>query len=98
MSRIRKASRRLYRPEAQAAAAQALITQPADYFGFAPLDWFGRDGPLELEIGAGRGDFLIEHATANPAVDFLAIELAAQVARLMAVRAGRRGLANLRVL
>src|SRR5260370_7977503 len=33
-----------------------------------------------------------------PASDFLSIELGASVAQLMAVRAGRRGLTNLRVI
>jgi len=58
---------------------------------------FGRRAPLEVELGAGRGDFLIERAAANPERDFIAVELATTVARMMAVRAGRRELTNLRV-
>lgn len=62
-----------------------------------PPSLFGRDAPLEVELGAGRGDFLIDRAAANPDRNFLAVELAVTVARLMAVRAGRRKLANLKV-
>jgi len=32
----------------------------ADCFLYEPLEWFGREARLELEIGAGRGDFVIE--------------------------------------
>lgn len=98
MSRIRKAGRRLRNPDARAAAARVLASCAPDRFVFAPSEWFGREAALELEIGAGRGDFIIERAAAMPERDFLAVELATQVAHLMAVRAGRRGLTNLRVL
>jgi tRNA (guanine-N7-)-methyltransferase len=52
---------------------------------------------LEVELGAGRGDFIIEYAAARPECDFLAVELSASVARVLALRAARRGLDNLRV-
>jgi tRNA (guanine-N7-)-methyltransferase len=95
---MRKAGRLWRNPDACAAVAAALIPCRTDYFVFEPLQWFGRDAALELEIGAGRGDFIIERAAAKAETDFLAVELATQVAQLMAVRAGRRGLPNLRIL
>jgi tRNA (guanine-N(7)-)-methyltransferase len=95
---MRKAGRLWRNPEARAAAAQVMVPDRTDCFVFEPLTWFGREARLELEIGAGRGDFIVERAAANPECDFLAIESATQVAQLMAVRAGRRGVANLRVL
>jgi tRNA (guanine-N7-)-methyltransferase len=67
------------------------------YFMIEPQSLFGRQARLEIEIGAGRGDFIIERAAAAPERDFLAVELAGAVAQLMAARAGRRRLANLRV-
>lgn len=98
MSRIRKAARLWRNEEARDAAARVLVPDRADCFVFEPRTWFGREAGLELEIGAGRGDFIIARALANPQCDFLAVELAAQAAQLMAVRAGRRGLTNLRIL
>jgi tRNA (guanine-N7-)-methyltransferase len=83
---------------AQAAVARIMPPCPVDYFTVDPLELFGRDAPLELEIGAGRGDFIIERAAATPDGNFLAIERAASIARLLAIRAARRDLVNLRVL
>jgi tRNA (guanine-N7-)-methyltransferase len=89
---------RLWRDGALVAAARVIVPCEGPYFTVDPRTLFGRDAPLELEIGAGRGDFIIDRAATMLDRDFLAIELAASVAQLMAVRAGRRGLANLRVL
>lgn len=36
---------------------------------------FGNDNPVHLEIGSGRGEFLVEKALQNPNVNYLAIEL-----------------------
>ncbi len=66
----------------------------------APLDWaavYGNDGPVEIEIGSGKGTFLVESAIARPEVNFLAIELAGAFAGHLRDRVRRRGLANVRV-
>src|SRR6185437_8533627 len=97
MSRMRKSSR-LWRDPDKAADAARVLVCPRDYFNVVPRDLFARKAPLELELGAGRGDFIIERAVTNPQRNFLAVELAAAVAQLMALRAARQGLANLRVL
>lgn len=36
--------------------------------------FFSNDNPVELEIGAGRGDFLVGYAADNPKRNFLAVE------------------------
>ena len=36
---------------------------------------FGNDNPIYLEIGAGKGDFIIEMAKANPNINFIALEM-----------------------
>ncbi|MCF7792722.1 MAG: tRNA (guanosine(46)-N7)-methyltransferase TrmB [Candidatus Cloacimonetes bacterium] len=36
---------------------------------------FGNSNPVHLEIGSGRGEFLIQKARQNPDVNYLAIEL-----------------------
>src|SRR5271170_2375717 len=100
MARMRKAGRMWQNAEARAAAYTVMIGDGVGDGGAWRIDppvLFGRRAPLEVELGAGRGDFLIERAAANPDRDFIAVELATTVARLMAVRAGRRELANLRV-
>ena len=35
---------------------------------------FGNDNPVELEIGCGKGGFIIELAKQNPSVNYLALE------------------------
>jgi len=48
---------------------------PADYF--TPLDLkaiYGRNVPVEVDLGCGDGSFLVEIAAANPARSFLGIE------------------------
>jgi len=64
-------------------------------------DWrreFGRDAPLELEIGPGRGAFALDHAARHPEVDLVAIETRRSDCELIRSRAERRGLRNLMVL
>jgi tRNA (guanine-N7-)-methyltransferase len=66
-----------------------------------PLSWrqiFGRTAPVDLEIGAGKGRFLLERAAAEPDRDILAVERALAYHRLCCQRAARRGLANVRLL
>ena len=44
----------------------------------APLDWravFGNEHPVEVEIGFGKGLFLVTAAQACPGVNFLGIEV-----------------------
>jgi tRNA (guanine-N7-)-methyltransferase len=96
MGRLRNAGR-VWR---QAGPAAARLMLPCDeaYFTVDIDQLFGRRASLEVEIGAGRGDFIIDRAAAMPDHDFLAIESAATVAQMIAIRASRRGLANLRVL
>ncbi len=98
MSRIRKGSRVWSGAERLAAASRVLVPHQCDYFTIAPRELFDRPAPLEVELGAGRGDFIIARAAANPGRNFLAVELAGTIAQLMAIRAGRAGVTNLRVV
>jgi tRNA (guanine-N7-)-methyltransferase len=63
----------------------------------APLDaagLFGRGAPLEVEVGSGKGLFLRQAAAANPAVNFIGIEIARKYATLCAARLAEDGLNN----
>jgi tRNA (guanine-N7-)-methyltransferase len=97
MARLRKAARVLKKPQMLAAASEVILRADGPYLTFDPAIIFGREAPLEIEIGAGRGDFLIARALDYPERNFLGVELANVVAQLMAARAGRAGLTNLRV-
>jgi tRNA (guanine-N7-)-methyltransferase len=55
---------------------------------------FGRTAPLEVEVGSGKGLFLESAAVANPAHDFLGIEIATKYARFAAARLAKRNLLN----
>ncbi len=59
---------------------------------------FGREGRLEVEIGAGAGGFAIGQATAHPELDLVAIEVRKKLARYIEDRRKRRGLGNLLVI
>jgi len=69
-----------------------------------PIDlgsWFGPERahlPLELEIGSGKGTFLVQQATKTPDVNYIGIEWAKAFWRYAADRARRHGLANVRLL
>jgi tRNA (guanine-N7-)-methyltransferase len=55
---------------------------------------FDRDAPLEVEVGSGKGLFLQSAASANPAHNFLGIEIAGKYAHFAAARLAKRGLSN----
>jgi len=64
-------------------------------------DWkrdFGRNAPLELEIGPGRGAFALDHAARHPEIDLVVIEARRSDCELIRARALKRGLRNLMVL
>ena len=59
---------------------------------------FGNDGPVEIEIGPGRGDTLLAAAATRPATNFFGIEQALRAVEGLAAQAARRGLPNVRVV
>ncbi|WP_422926413.1 tRNA (guanosine(46)-N7)-methyltransferase TrmB [Singulisphaera sp. PoT] len=66
-----------------------------------PVTWskvFHNENPVEVEIGSGKGLFLINAATANPARNYFGIELARKFALKGAEKIAKRELANVRML
>jgi len=98
MARLRKAAKIWRNPEAQSLANRVMVPHGDALFAVEPTRLFFRPAPLEVEFGAGKGDFIIERAASAPERNFLAIELANSVARMLAVRVGRSELPNVRVL
>ena len=57
---------------------------------------FGRAAPVEIEIGIGKGRFILAEAERRPDVDFLGLEWSLKHLRIARDRALRLGLANVR--
>src|SRR5260370_22100786 len=98
MARLRKAARIWGNPKAREIGERVLFTPDDNLFTIDPPAMFGRRAPVEIEIGAGKGEFIIERAAEFPDRNFIAVELSATITRVLAVRCGRAGLDNLRVV
>lgn len=77
----------------------AISIQPETLDG--PIDFgllFGRTDTVEIEIGSGKGTFLISQAQAFRQTCFLGIEWARKYYRYAVDRMGRRGVDNVRLI
>lgn len=80
------------------APATAVIRPPAID---APLEWdthFGSDRPVEVDVGCGKGRFLLARAAAHPDVQFLGIDRMLVRIRKVDKRIQRLALANVKLL
>jgi tRNA (guanine-N7-)-methyltransferase len=78
---------------------QAADLPPASEGRLDPRAWF--DEPrqrFEIEIGSGKGTFLVQEAALHPATNYLGIEWTGEFYRYAADRLRRRGVANARIL
>lgn len=65
-----------------------------------PFDWksfFGNDHPIEIDVGSGRGLFLIRTGLENPDTNYTGIEIDYREGRRAARRAAKREMPNVRV-
>ncbi len=65
------------------------------------FDWkavFGNPHPLEIEIGCGRGMFIINSARQNPDLNYLGIELSARFFHLLKERVKKSAVQNIRII
>jgi tRNA (guanine-N7-)-methyltransferase len=65
------------------------------------VDWaglFGGDGPIEIDVGCGRGMYLIDAALARPDACFLGVELVPKPFYKACERVAKRGIANVRLV
>jgi tRNA (guanine-N7-)-methyltransferase len=75
------------------------LLEPPDAPAF--LNWqviFGNCHPVEVEVGFGKGLFLLTAAQACPAVNFLGIEILRKYQLYTATRLAKRGLGNVRLV
>lgn len=87
--------------EAQQRALATLWPRYGVEFNFGPLDLarlFGRSALRTLEIGFGNGEHLLERALADPARDFLGVEVHRPGVGHLLLAAGKAGITNLRVI
>ena len=68
-----------------------------DYIDFN-REVFSREAPLHIEIGSGRGTFLVSQSQAFPDINYIGIEWARKYYRHAADRIARWGLSNVRML
>ena len=78
---------------------EGFLNLPAATDGDPTLVWsevFGDDQPVQIELGIGKGRFILDAAARLPEVNFVGVEWAAKYLRIAHHRAGRRQLANIR--
>ena len=54
--------------------------------------------PIHMEIGTGKGDFIVEMAKKNPNVNFIGLEMQSSVIALAVQKAENEGLENIKFL
>jgi len=77
-----------------------LVINPRET-GFVSLDFevlFGNANPIVLEIGSGKGRFLIATAMERPDRNFVGIEKSLHYHRVILERIAKRGLTNVRLI
>ena len=77
--------------------APNLVETPSEPRVLIPTDLFGNDHPLEIEVGCGKGLFLLQSALAFPEINFLGIEFDRKYQLFAATRMAKRKLANVRL-
>ena len=81
-----------------------IIIENSDYYISEPNDYLGKQSkafknsnPIEIEIGTGKGKFIIEKALRNPDINFIGIEKSDSILAL-ALKKIPEGLNNLKML
>lgn len=75
-----------------------MVASPGPDEQVDPMSYFDSPGPFELEIGCGKGGFLVSRAKAAPSARLLGIEWANKYFRYCADRLARWNLQNVRVM
>lgn len=79
-------------------ALKPVAVDPADFHDFSWPRIFGNDRPVEVEIGIGKGTFLLRRARALPDVNFFGIEWANEFYRYAVDRMQRWKVPNVRIV
>lgn len=87
--------RKKHREERIEACSELLIANIEDYKDDIKAV-FGNDKPLRIEIGCGKGKFILETAMQNPDINFIAVEKCSDVLVLALEKIKNAGLTNVR--
>jgi tRNA (guanine-N7-)-methyltransferase len=74
-----------------------LLTTPQEPMFLNWADLFQRDRAVEMEIGFGKGLFLVNAAIRNPEINFVGVEIARKYQLFTATRLAKRSLSNVRL-
>lgn len=86
--------------QANESTLNSLVVNPRET-GFVPLDFaelFGNRNGVVVEIGSGKGRFLIASAIEQPDVNFIGIEKSLHYHRVIRERVSKRNLRNVRLI
>lgn len=76
-----------------------IILRPENLEGMLDFEsLFGRPGPVELEVGSGKGTFILEQAKAFPETLFVGVEWSNKYYKYAVDRLGRWGIQNVKML
>lgn len=59
---------------------------------------FGNENPLHVELGTGKGDFLCAMAEKNPQINFVGLEMEAEVVLKAARKIDEKNLSNVKII
>ena len=77
----------------------SITLRPEDIDGkISFFDVFGRKNAVHIEIGSGRGTFLVNQAAVFPQINFLGVEWANKYYKYAVDRIGRKALGNVRII
>ena len=76
--------------------ARAFLAEKYEPITFS--EFFGNSHPVEMEIGCGKGKFLVARSIGNPGTNFLGIDRVSKFMNIGKTRAQKRALANIRFL
>lgn len=82
--------------EGGADAAQKTADELPAPFSFSEM--FGNGNPVELEIGCGKGKFLVARAEAEPGINFIGMDYAGKWMKIGETRSLKRRLPNLKFI
>ena len=80
------------------AVDEVIVEPPPEGVVVDPRTWFESPGDVELEIGCGKGGFLLRRAQEHPDKRLIGIEWASKFFRYAADRMARWGVGNVRIL
>lgn len=78
-------------------ACAEIVIEDISVCGGEPKRFFENDNPVRIEIGCGKGDFIVGTAKNEPNINFIAIERVSDVLVIAAEKVKAAGLRNVKV-